>query len=328
LLAKLLSKIFAFVLEALRDKDNDHIEATSIRRFFIVKGYDEVTRFFSKWSSQVFTVMSSGDFSTMYTTIPHNDVKGIIESTLKEALQWSATKLQIHGGWEKLYIDWSSKGEVSWFPHTGRGNKQRNVHSPRHHRMSLERVLELFKFQIDNVYVKNGEYTFQQTLGVPIGVNNSQDIANLYLYGYESKYIDMLITTNEIEKAKSFHMTFRLIDDTLSADNKHWKEAVQFCAREGGIYPRALTYNDTTLSDTEVRFLGMRFIMSKKRKISIDIYDKKQDFKFFVQRYPDMRSYIPISIPYCVFTGLLHYRYHICSQPGTFIFRAVQLFNT
>jgi hypothetical protein len=117
LLAKLLSKIFAFVLEALRDKDNDHIEATSIRRFFIVKGYDEVTRFFSKWSSQVFTVMSSGDFSTMYTTIPHNDVKGIIESTLKEAWQWSATKLQIHGGWEKLYIDWSSKGEVSWFPH-------------------------------------------------------------------------------------------------------------------------------------------------------------------------------------------------------------------
>jgi len=191
--------------------------------------------------------------------------------------------------------------------------------------MSLERVMELFRFQIDNVFVKNGFFVFQQTLGVPIGVNNSQDIANLYMYNYESKYVDKLITENEIVKAKSFHMTFRLIDDTLSANNIYWREATQSCAEEGGMYPRALSFNDTTISDVEVRFLGMKFNLSKKRKISIDIYDKKQDFKFFVQRYPDLRSYIPISIPYGVFTGLLHFRYHICSQPGTFIFRVAQL---
>ena len=99
-------------------------------------GYQEVTRFFAKWSSQVFTTMSTGDFSTMYTTIPHADVKNVIESKLRETWQWSATKLHVHGGWEKLYIDWSSKNGTSWFPHTGKGNTKRNIHTARHHRMS------------------------------------------------------------------------------------------------------------------------------------------------------------------------------------------------
>jgi len=191
--------------------------------------------------------------------------------------------------------------------------------------MSFDRVIELFRFQIENVFVQNGEFVYRQTLGVPIGVNNSQDIANLYLYGYESRYIDKLIAGNHEEQAEAFHMSFRLIDDTLSANNDYWKQAVESCQEDGGMYPRALTFNDTTLSENEVRFLGMRFCRSAKGKLAIDVYDKKQDFKFFVQRYPDMRSYIPISIPYGVFTGLLHFRYHICNQPGTFIFRVSQI---
>jgi hypothetical protein len=77
-LSKLLSDCLTKILDTLREKDNDNIRKTSIRRFFVVKGFEEVAHFLPRWPKQGKQLaewsLQTGDFSTMYTTIPHKDL--------------------------------------------------------------------------------------------------------------------------------------------------------------------------------------------------------------------------------------------------------------
>ena len=57
-----------------------------------------------------------------------------------------------------------------------------------------------------------------QIIGIPVGTTCGPGLANSYLYGYESKFIDNLCLTDRIVTAKRFHTSFRLIDDTLSVE--------------------------------------------------------------------------------------------------------------
>jgi len=92
----------------------------------------------------------------------------------------------------------------------------------------------------------------------------------------------------------------------------------------GNIYPSALKLNDTSISDAEVTFLGMR-IKDIDGHMNINIFDKRREFPFRVVRYPHRPSLIPYNIPYGVFTGLL-WRYHrICSAIMDFVDNAILL---
>ena len=126
------------------------------------------------------------------------------------------------------------------------------------------------------------------------------------------------------EVAASFHNTFRFIDDTLSIDNPHWIAACSSSSRMADrIYPAELSLNDTTPSSSSapVQFLGMNIASSTQHQHGFDVsvYDKRESFPFTVQRYPQVSSLIPPSIPYGVFIGQLHRGYRLCSTLDSFI---------
>ncbi len=123
----------------------------------------------------------------------------------------------------------------------------------------------------------------------------------------ESDFIDRLAMTNP-GAARNFHMSFRLIDDVLSADNPCLREYIDKTAEDGGIYPRALTLNETSINAEEVNFLGMK-IRSAGSSFCVDVFDKRSEFPFRVLRYPSTDSLIPMSIPYGVFVSQLHRDY-------------------
>ena len=137
---------------------------------------------------------------------------------------------------------------------------------------------------------------------------------------YESSFIDRLIISKGMDAAKLFHMSFRLIDDTLSIDNKYWKRYVERKYDEnaadgiGGIYPADLALNDTTVEENkEVTFLGMR-IYDMNSKLCVSVFDKRREFPFNVLRYPHMCSVIPSSIPYAVLVGQMYRFKRICTM--------------
>jgi hypothetical protein len=169
-----------------------------------------------------------------------------------------------------------------------------------------------------NTFIKNGSKIRRQVRGIPMGTNCAPLLANLYLYSYESDWIQKMSTTN-LQQARGFHLSFRYIDDLLSLDNP----AVDMFVNDGP-YPLDLSLNDTTDKKDEVHFLGMS-ILADKLKFWIKIHDKRSVFPFEVQRYPVPNSTLPISIPKNVFIGQLHRFYHVCTKKIDFILTAADL---
>ena len=87
-LSRILSNCLGLVLETLREKDNETLSKTGVRRFFVVQSFEEVSGFLEKWvrknhpnSKGLYT----GDFATMYTTIPHSDLFMTMKHVTNEA---------------------------------------------------------------------------------------------------------------------------------------------------------------------------------------------------------------------------------------------------
>lgn len=316
-----VSKVIQFFMSELAKNDDVCFANTGIRRYFVVRSYQEVIEFASKLRCNA-RVLGSGDFSTMYTAIPHQDLCDRLTRVINEVRVIGKTVLNVLND-NAVFIDYvSNTGVVKWLS-APRGNRE--VRTKARQSISLDTFITTFQFMVNNVYVSVGDKLYRQTIGVPMGTNSGGDIANLYLFSYESSYIDRLVTSGETVKAKCFCNTARLIDDTLSLDNPHWQSAVTVSAENGGMYPGVLPYNDTRKNSFETNFIGMRIVINAKRKVELDVFDKRKEFKFQVQRYPNMKSFIPEGIPYGVFIGQLHRYYDICCQPKAFICNSVWL---
>ena len=64
-----------------------------------------------------------------------------------------------------------------------------------------------------------GEQIFQQTIGIPMETNCTPLLADLFLYSYESEFIQSLLRSEKKTTAKSFNFTYRYIDEVLSLNN-------------------------------------------------------------------------------------------------------------
>ena len=318
-LSLLLSDIFGFFLSALEEKDSFGFQGTQVRRFWVVNSYDGVAEFASRWRAASQDVgLRTGDFATMYTAIPHADLKRMIRLVTEEIFDIGVVELggQTH---DDVFLEWTKAGVK--FLSSPRFH--RVFHSKARHAISKIVFLAMFDYLVDNIFLSNGDLLIRQIIGIPIGTNAAPNISNVYLYGYESHFIDRLLQQGRVQEAQKFHATFRLIDDTLAfANSILWKQfAEDLTAENGGIYPAALTYGDTSLSARHVNFLGMSIVMGMDGRSAVDVYDKRDDFKFRVQKYPNTLSMIPVSIPYAVFIGQLHRYYIICTNPSEFIHR-------
>ena len=55
--------------------------------------------------------------------------------------------------------------------------------------LSFDNIIELFKYLIDNIYVKFRGSIFKQIVGIPMGCDCAPQVADLFLYWYEHDYI-------------------------------------------------------------------------------------------------------------------------------------------
>lgn len=321
-LSKVLSDVLKLVCNTLRLKDNELIRTTGIRRYFVVEGHGEVAQFLSGWNrtvSNVFKQKSTErcgfvaiDFSTMYTAIPHDMLATATREVVKEAFEWQAKQMEVQEA--QLGIKWSQY-DCSWV------RCVRTSHHKTGHTLTRTGLCDLVAWLVNNTFLVNGGVLRRQCLGMPMGTNCAPSLVNLFLYAYEAAFISRLML-DSLESARLFHITFRLIDDVLSVDNPLWRNAINRPSEEGGIYPRALVWSETTVTANEAEFVGMRLVAADKR-FHLSVYDKRDVFPFEVRRYPLMKSMIPSTIPYGVCTGLLHRGYEICSGVNDLITFAV-----
>ena len=81
---------------------------------------------------------------------------------------------------------------------------------------------QMLDFLIDNIFVSFGGTLFQQVVGIPMGTNCAPLLADLFLYSYESEFLQKLVKDKKIHEARAFNFTYRYIDDVLSINDSRF----------------------------------------------------------------------------------------------------------
>ena len=68
----------------------------------------------------------------------------------------------------------------------------------------------MLEFLIDNIFVSFGWTLFQEVVGIPMGTNCAPLLADLFLYSYESAFLQKLVKDKKIHDARGILMTFYL----------------------------------------------------------------------------------------------------------------------
>ena len=173
-----LSKLLTSCLTAIKKhviKYCDKVFERSGRNlFWSIKNSNGVLNKLKSRQIHAFT-LSTYDFSTLYTILPHNLIK------------------------EKLIhlIEWTFHRDDSLY----RACNVRNAFftSKVHEKYTLwtcQKMCEALTFLVDNIYIRFGIHFFRQFVGIPTGTNCVPLVADLFLFCYERDFMVFLSVEN------------------------------------------------------------------------------------------------------------------------------------
>ena len=170
------------------------------------------------------TSLSTYDFSTLYTTLPHNLIKDkLIERTFqREGSPYLACN-------DRNAFFTSEKPK-------------------KYHAWSCQNVCDALTFLLDNIFVQFGTKLYRQVVGIPMGTNCAPLVADLFLFCYERDFMMSLSDDKHADVIDAFNTTSRYLDDILNINNVYIDNMVS------QIYPSELQLNKANASDTEAAF--------------------------------------------------------------------------
>ena len=260
-ISKAFSKALKLVLNHMKLYSKTVFERTNLNYFWII---DNSLNFMDMVKDKNLQHMQTFDFSTLYTALPHNEIKTSFAKIFQKVFNREA-KPFINVNAVKAYFS---------------SSKYNNAFSFR-----LNDMMEILDFILDNIFVKCGKDIFKQVIGIPIGLDSGQDIANLLLYSYESDYVEKMSKEN-LTLARKFSLCFRYIDDLCVGNFPNFREHIY------KIYPRQLEIKPESNNPLEVAFLDLKLIIHNSM-LTFSIYDKRDDFNFNIVNFPFMESCIP-----------------------------------
>ena len=150
------------------------------------------------------TSIKSFDFSTLYTTIPHDKLKSRLASIIRNSFMFK------NGNRRYKYLVLGH--EESYFV---------KEHSDSKHKYSEDDIIKMLEFLVDNIFVVFVGKVFQQIVGIPMETNCAPPplLADIFLYSYEAEFIQSLLSTGRKQLASLFSFIYKYIDDVLSINN-------------------------------------------------------------------------------------------------------------
>jgi hypothetical protein len=193
---------------------------TNIQSFWSINGSLELLRLLRQFrTNHKITSIVTGDFSAMFTALPH--------SCIMENIKFIVSLCFKNSGKQYIRVN---RGEC-YYTDDGAGVTFRK-----------EEVLDLIGSIVDSAYVKFAGCVYKQVSGVPMGSNCSPLLADLTLLALEFKYC---------MKAKPRFTVFRYVDDVLVLNCPNFEQLVP------EIYPPELILSVTS-SQNCAPFLDMR----------------------------------------------------------------------
>ena len=268
---------------------------------WILKNSKDLLENLSSRSFQSVSSVKTYDFSTLYTTLPHSDLK----SRLKDLIFHCFLKKNGTRRYKFLVFGHNSTYFVKY--HTDAAKKYTEFD-----------IVNMLNFLVDNIFVEFGGQVYQQTIGIPMGTNCAPLLADLYLYSYEAEFMQGLLKRGQKKLAQSFNYTYRYIDDVLSLNNSTFSDHLH------SVYPDELDIKDTTESSHSASYLDL-LLEIDNTKLCTRLYDKRDDFNFTIVNFPFLESNIPASPAYGVYVSQLIRYARACSTYTDFLSRALLL---
>ena len=132
---------------------------------------------------------------------------------------------------------------------------------------------------------------YRQIVVIPMGINCSPLVADLFLFCYERDFMLSLLDNNQTDIIEALNSTSRYLDDLLNIDNPYFELMV------GQIYPTELQINKANSSDTEALFLDLNLSITNGI-VSSKVYYKRNDFNFEIVNFLFLDENVPRSPSY------------------------------
>lgn len=156
--------------------------------------------------------------------------------------------------------------------------------------MCNQQVKQLVLHLIKETYFQIGNLLFKQCIGIPMGIDPAPFWANLHLYVYEYKFITGIMKTDKL-RAMRFRYATRFIDDECNLN-----DGGEFGRSYKSIYPPELELK-CEHQGSHATFLDLDITISNGTYI-YKLFDKRDDFPFFIVRMPDLSGNIPSHVFY------------------------------
>ena len=162
------------------------------------------------------TSLSTFDFSTLYTTLPHNLIK---DKLIERAFQ--------REGSPSLACNDRNAFLNAW---------------------SCQNVCDALTFLLDSIFIQFGTKLYRQVVSIPMDTYCAPLVAELFLFWYERDFMMSLSYDNQADVIDAFYTSSRYLDDILNINNVYFDNMVS------QIYPSELQLNKAKTSDTEAAF--------------------------------------------------------------------------
>ncbi len=155
-------------------------------------------------------------------------------------------------------------------------------------------IKNMISWLLDNTFFRFGNDIYKQNIGIPMGTSSAPFIANLFLFYYEYTFLKNNMRNNYY-KCKKLNYTYRYIDDITTINDGGYFDKI---FKE--IYPSSLDLLKINTNNKQADILDMNITINTFGKSICKLYDKRRDFKFNINNFPDPRGNISITMCYNV----------------------------
>ena len=265
-LSKDVASIFKLIFDCVRRYYNKASYFSGLHQFWIAENNAEVvsamTRISKKSNAKC---VSTYDFSTLYTMIPHDKLIEVL---------YSIVDFVFNDG-DRSFISVTENG-ANWV------KGKRSVAKL----FTKDKVKEILSYLITNSYFQVGGALFRQVIGIPIGSDPAPFLANLFLFHYESKWIRNT-KNSEYGRTRKFGNVFRFLDDLIAIN-----DGGEFNKSFSEIYPPELSLKKESISDQHATFLDLNITISNNT-FHHKLFDKRDAYSFSIVRFPFKCSNMP-----------------------------------
>ena len=162
-LSILLTKLLTHIKQGLQKYCETAYSRSGVNQMWILKNSKELLEHLKSPNFNNITSIKSFDFSTLYTTIPHDKLKSRLASIIRNSFMFKI------GNRRYKYLVLGH--EESYFV---------KEHSDSKHKYSEDDIIKMLEFLIDNIFVVFAGKVFQHIVAIPMGTNCAPLLADIF----------------------------------------------------------------------------------------------------------------------------------------------------